>query len=74
MTREFKEFWVDDKKIMTFKENIMKKHKLLKNKIYALILISLGILAALINNEITILFPILLIGVILFKSNKNWIV
>lgn len=50
----------------------MWKRELLKNKIYALALIGIGVLSAVIDGEVDFLLFGILIGVPLFFSKKNF--
>lgn len=45
----------------------------LRNKLYAIALIMVGIILRFISNDITFLVFTLLIGIPMFFSNKNWI-
>lgn len=57
----------------TFKEDIMWRRELLRNKIYSLLLILIGVVPILIDRDGTFFIFALLIGLPLFFSKKNWI-
>lgn len=62
-----------DRQLILDKENIMKKHKLLKNKICALILILVGIITLKLDGNGTFLIILLCFGVPLFFAKEDWI-
>ncbi|MDR1753995.1 MAG: hypothetical protein LBR74_03700 [Eubacterium sp.] len=51
----------------------MRGHKLLKNKIFAIIITVIGGLTVPIDNDITVLMLALTLGFPLFFSKENWI-
>ena len=51
----------------------MWKRELLKNKLYSLILIAIGVLPILINRDGISLIFVLMLGIPLFFSKKNWV-
>ena len=51
----------------------MWKRELLKNKLYALVLILIGLVPILIERDVTFFIFALMIGLPLFFAKKNWI-
>lgn len=51
----------------------MWKRKLMKNKIYAIMLIALGAVSVLIDYDGTVFLFTLIIGIPLFFATENWI-
>ena len=60
--------------LVIFKEDIMWSKETIKNKIYALVLIGIGALSILPENDATAFIFFCLIGVPLFFAKENWIV
>ena len=52
---------------------MFKKDKIINNKIYALILVSLGAALMWLDGDATVLVLFLMIGVPLFFAKENWI-
>lgn len=59
--------------LVIFKEDIMWRKETIKNKIYALVLIGIGALSILPENDATAFIFFCLIGVPLFFAKENWI-
>lgn len=51
----------------------MRKRELLKNKLYSLILIAIGVLPILLDRDGTFLIFALMLGIPLFFAKENWI-
>ena len=60
-------------RLVIFKEDIMWSKETIKNKIYALVLIGIGALSILPENDATAFIFFCLIGVPLFFAKENWI-
>lgn len=52
----------------------MNKHKLIKNKLFAIIFVAVGILAVKLINDGTFFVFALMFGIPLFFSKENWVI